>query len=69
MQRASLVLLPLSTFDPAVQATTSVSFYNIAPGLDVTLFGILPDVASAAKVSCVLSSIPIVSSLVPSTVM
>ncbi len=33
-----------------VQATTSVSFYNIAPGLDVTLFGTLPDVASAAKV-------------------
>ena len=30
---------------------TSVSFYNIAPGLDVTLFGTLPDVASAAKVS------------------
>jgi len=39
------------TFGSAGLATTSVSFYNIAPGLDVTLFGILPDVASAAKVS------------------
>ena len=41
-----------------MQATTSVSFYNIAPGLDVTLFGTLPDVASAAKVSGVLICYP-----------
>ena len=33
-----------------LQASTSVSFYQLAPGLDVTLFGTLPDVASAAKV-------------------
>ncbi len=51
MQRASPCCL-ISRVELAVQATTSVSFYNIAPGLDVTLFGTLPDVASAAKVFC-----------------
>lgn len=38
-----------------LQASVSTSFYSLAPGLDVTLFGTLPDVASAAKVSaCIL---------------
>ena len=47
-----------------LQASTSVSFYQLAPGLDVTLFGTLPDVASAAKVH---GSLHFGLSLVPCT--
>ena len=33
-----------------LQVSSSVAFYGVAPGLDVTLFGTLPDVAGSAKV-------------------
>ncbi|EIE23531.1 voltage-dependent anion-selective channel protein [Coccomyxa subellipsoidea C-169] len=39
------------TFGSTGLVSTSVAVYSVAPGLDVTLFGTLPDVQGSAKVS------------------